>query len=401
MANKLIRRRELLSLAVGATGAAVFSACAGEVLGHSRVPLVVDRFTAPAGLLRVRWSRQLVSKLAFFSYKPQEFAAAAVSDDGKLVYIGSSEKRLYAFAANNGEVAWDRTMASPISSHPLFVKAGAIGPEPLLILGDDGGLVSALEARTGQQRWTYRAHGPVQTQPVLAGNLLYFTSNEGRIYAIDVRTGSWRWSYERATPDAFSVRGNSAPLPVPGTDRLYIGFPDGYLSCLNSENGEVLWNRQLSGENSRFADVDGTPVLLGETLLVSCYASGFFGLSPKDGTTKWRFDIEQAGPFTVDVQNERIYAVSATQGLFCLDGKGRKLWQQVMTQQGELATPTLWRRYLLISAAISGLHIADAETGELLQFFDPGQGASARAVAQGTEVYLLSNAGNFFALTAG
>jgi outer membrane protein assembly factor BamB len=210
LANNQIRRRELLGLVVGATGGAVFSACTGEIFGHSRVPLVVDRFTAPAGVVRVRWSRQLVTKLAFFSYKPQEFAAAAASDDGQLVYIGSSQKRLYAFRTNNGEVAWDRTMASSISSHPLFVKAGTIGPEALLILGDDSGLISALEARTGQQRWTYRAHGPVQTQPVLAGNLLYFTSNEGRVYAIDVRTGSWRWSYERATPDAFSVRTSMA-----------------------------------------------------------------------------------------------------------------------------------------------------------------------------------------------
>ena len=38
-------------------------------------------------------------------------------------------------------------------------------------------------------------------------------------------------------------------------------------------------------------------------------------------------------------------------------------------------------------------------SGNLLQFFDPGQGATARPMAQGQRVYILSNAGAFFALT--
>jgi outer membrane protein assembly factor BamB len=392
-----MRRRELLSLLGAAAGGATLSACAGPLSGRSRVPIVREQFIAPAGVLRVRWSRTLVPKIAFFSYKPQEFAAAAVSDSGKLVYIGSSQKTLYALRSGSGDVAWDHETPGSLSSQPLYLRPGLVGPEPMLIFGDDSGLLTALEAETGQPRWSYHARGPIQTQPVVEGAFLYAASNEGRIYALDVRTGSWRWSYERETPDAFSIRGQSGALPVPGTGRLYIGFPDGYLSCLHSETGEVIWNRQLSGDATRFVDVDGTPVMLGDTLLTTSYATGLFGLDPKDGSTRWRFEMEAAGPFSVDAHGERIYVVSATQGLFCLDKKGRKLWQQVMTDQGELSAPTLWGKYLLISAAVSGLHVVDAATGELLQFFDPGQGASARPVTHGKDAYLLSNAGVFFA----
>jgi outer membrane protein assembly factor BamB len=391
---------KLLGLGAAAAGASTWLPGCTSLSTRTRVPLQRERFTMPAGVLRIRWSRPLVNKIAFFSYKPQEFATAAVSADGRLVYIGSSQKRLFAFRSKDGEVAWECNLESAVASHPLYIRPGSVGPEALLVLGDDEGLVTALEADSGQKRWSYRARGPVQTLPVVAGNLLYVTSNEGRVYALDVRTGAWRWSYERETPDAFSIRGQSGVLPVPGSDRAFVGFPDGYIACLNGDTGEVMWTRQLSGEATRFTDVDGTPALLGDTLLTSCYASGFYGLDPKDGTTRWRFEIDTAGSFTVDRQNERIYVVSATQGLFCLDKKGRKLWQQVMTDQGELSAPTLWRGYLLVSAAVSGLHVADAATGELLQYFDPGQGASAQPVAHGSEVYLLSNAGSFFALTA-
>ena len=53
-----------------------------------------------------------------------------------------------------------------------------------------------------------------------------------------------------------------------------------------------------------------------------------------------------------------------------------------------------------MSAATDGLHILSKRTGELLQFFDPGQGATARAAALGDSVYILSNAGAFFALSS-
>lgn len=373
------------------------SACVGARSAREPVPVVRSEFAVARDILRMRWSKTFASRLAFFSYKPQEFATAEVSDDGGTVFIGSSKKTLFALAQRTGETRWQRTFDSSLSSRPLYLKAGVAGPQPLLIVGEDAGQVSALDANTGEPRWTYRARGPVQNQPVLAGGLLYISSNEGRIYALDVRTGAWRWQYEREATDTFSVRGQSAPLVV--KDRIFIGFPDGYLSSLNAETGEVLWNRPLAGEATRFVDADGAPGLIGDTLVVSCYASGLFGLDIKDGSMRWRYEIEAAGPLTVDAEHARIYVSLATQGLFCLDQKGRKLWQQVMQGQGELSKPTLWGPYLLVSAAQSGLHIADAESGELLQFFAPGQGATAAPMAKGRDVYLLSNAGDFFALT--
>jgi len=56
---------------------------------------------------------------------------------------------------------------------------------------------------------------------------------------------------------------------------------------------------------------------------------------------------------------------------------------------------------VLFNAVSSGLLIVDGKTGELVQAFNPGQGASARPSTSAHEVYLLSNAGVFFALTHG
>jgi outer membrane protein assembly factor BamB len=268
-----------------------------------------------------------------------------------------------------------------------------------VLVGDDDGVLSALSATTGAERWTYRARGPLHSQPVVHGGMVYVTSNEGRVYGLDVRTGKWVWQYEREISEGFAIRGSSGVLPV--GNRVYVGFPDGYLACLSGETGEVVWTRQLSGDATRFTDVDSTPVLVGDTLYISCYSGGVYALDVKDGSTRWRFELETAGPLVVDPTGERIFVVSASQGLYCLDNKGRKLWRQSFAQKGELSQPTVWGPYLLLSAAVDGLYILDQRSGELLQFFDPGQGATARPMAQGDRVYVLSNGGAFFALSRG
>ena len=365
--------------------------------GRGKVPLVSSQFVAPASVLRVAWQRTLQPTVPFFSYHPQEFATAAATADHQLVFIGSSEKTFYALRSRDGEVLWKRKLTGEVSSQPLVLAGGAVGPEAVVLVGDDDGVLSAIEAQTGAMRWTYRARGPIHTQPVLSGGLVYITSSEGRVYGLDVRTGKWVWQYEREIPEGFAIRGSSGVLPV--GNRVYVGFPDGYLACLNAETGEVVWTRQLSGEVSRFTDVDGTPAVVGETLYVTCYSGGVYALDVKDGSTRWRFELEAAGPLTVDASEERIYVASASQGLYCLDSKGRKLWQQSFARQGELSPPTLWGSYVLMSVAADGMYILNKKGGALLQFFGPGQGASARPLAHGGQVDILANAGAFFALT--
>ncbi len=74
------------------------------------VTMAQDTFVAPQAVLRVRWSRPLVLKTAFFAYNPQEFATAAVSPDGQTVFVGSSAKVLYALRYRDGEVLWQHQL---------------------------------------------------------------------------------------------------------------------------------------------------------------------------------------------------------------------------------------------------------------------------------------------------
>jgi outer membrane protein assembly factor BamB len=358
------------------------SGCGGGALpGVTR-----DAFVAPVDVLQVRWRRHLVDE-PLLEYKPQEFASAA--SDGTRVFIGSSAKVLWALSARDGSILWSHPLGGTISGRPLYCDETG-----MVYVGADDGSLTAFDAASGEQRWVYMAHGPIASQPVFSGDSLYVTSGENRVYAIEARTGKWRWQYDRESPDSFTIRGYPSPLVI--GNRVYVGFSDGYLACLSAATGDVSWARSLAGDATRFMDVDSTPLFYRDTLYVSAYATGVYALDPKDGSTKWRFDVE--GATTVRARGARLYFTATKRGLHALDLGGRLLWRQSLAEGGELSAPTLLGRYLLVSSAHGGTYVADARSGHLYQYFSPGHGVTSEPTTDGRQVYVLSNAGYFYAL---
>jgi outer membrane protein assembly factor BamB len=372
-------KRALLAvvLAMAAAG------CVSEPV-HTPLP----QGPAAESVLSVVWRMRLTSP-DILEYKPQEFAAAAT--DGTRVFIGSRGGRFYALRVSDGARLWEKKIDAGVSARPLYLDA-----EKLVYVGGDDGAMYALDPVTGKQRWVYHTKGPIQGVPVFDDGALYFTNGENRVYCLDAHDGTWRWQYDREAPESFTIHGFAAPLVYGG--RVYCGFADGYLATLNAKTGDVIWARSLAGEATRFVDVDSTPVIVDGVLYVTSYSGGVYALEPADGAVKWRFEAEGAG--TVRVADGRIFFGAAKGGLHCLDDKGRLVWRQALAAQGGLSTPLLvGDRLLLVSASEGGTYVVDRRRGKLLQFFGPGDGVTAEPVSDGKHVYVLTNAGFFYAFT--
>ncbi len=348
-----------------------------------------QKFAAPIEVLQVRWQRHLTEE-PLIEYKPQEFAAAVTSDDGRVVFVGSSAASVYAFDARDGHILWRRPVEGGVGGQPRYVES-----EHAIYVGTQGGLLYALDAATGQIRWSYRVKGPVESQPTWSDGIVYFTSGENRIYALDSHKGVWKWQYDRESPEGLStIRGYGAPLVVNG--RAYVGFSDGYLACLAAGTGDVLWARPFGGEATRFVDVDSTPLYYRDTLYISSFTGGVYALDPKDGSVKWHYEVEGAG--SVRAVGGRLYFSAARWGLHCLDTEGHVLWKQALSEAGELSVPLLVHGYVLVSAAGGGTYVANAISGRLYQYFAPGHGVTSPPATDGRQVYVLSNGGYFYAL---
>ncbi|MFC1562722.1 PQQ-binding-like beta-propeller repeat protein [candidate division KSB1 bacterium] len=80
-------------------------------------------------------------------------------------------------------------------------------------------------------------------EPVVAGDILYFgSSTDCMVYALDVGTGGELWSFFTDSPVRFA--------PAVWKDRIFFVSDDGYLYCLSSDKGELLWKKCGGADNS-------------------------------------------------------------------------------------------------------------------------------------------------------
>ncbi len=180
--------------------------------------------------------------------------------------------------------------------------------------------------------------------------------------------------------------------------RIYVGFSDGFLACLDARNGDIVWVRSLGGDGHHYVDVDSTPTLHAGSLFVSSASGGVYALDPKDGSVRWRYEVEGAG--TIRARGDRVYFSAGKEGLHCLDLGGHVVWHQAMAQAGELSTPLLLGRWVVVSAADMGTYVADASTRSPRAIpLLPGHGISAKPTTDGRHVFVVSNNGFVYALT--
>ncbi len=350
-------------------------------------------------VLSLRWKFQTADRIR--ELKPQEFAAPAVDRD--TAYIGTATGTFYALRLSDGHVRWHKDLGA--------VSAQATVAWPNLYIGTNDGQILCLEAATGtpcgglgaKTSWPYLSRGPIEQPPVAVGDTVVFANEADTVAAVDARTGKFRWQYKSETPDEYTLRGH-AGLTVDG-DLIYTGFSNGTMVALRASTGSVAWLTSLKGDADRFFDVDATPVVVGSTVYATSSSGGVYALDKATGLVRWHvplFEGNSSGQPPGNVggivsDGQRLFVAAADQGIYALDLDGNVLWRQGTRGGGEPAAPLISGDYLMYTLTDGGLFVADKRTGEVHQYFDPGDGVSATpSVTLDDGLIVLTNRGNVY-----
>jgi len=119
--------------------------------------------------------------------------------------------------------------------------------------------VTALDTDTGAERWRFYADGPVRMAPAAWEGKVYFSSDDGFLYCLDIENGKAIWK-RRASPSARKVIGNGRLIsvwparggPVVHGGHVYFAagvwpFEGIFVYALDAETGEVLWMNDRCG----------------------------------------------------------------------------------------------------------------------------------------------------------
>ena len=302
---------------------------------------------------------------------------------GDRLYAADLEQ-IRALNVADGESVWAFPKDVKDDGRGVFSVTPAVDEERVVVasqippsgfLGRPRNIVWALELDTGREFWRFDgAAGQYVEGGALGGGLFVIGNSDGNVYALDAESGDLRWTFETGH------RVWATPLIV--SDTVYIGSMDRHLYALDLSNGNVRWDFHAGGA---FA---GTPALWNGTLYIGAFDDKLYAIDADTGTERWNFTGENwfwGGPVVYD---GIIYAADASGNVYALDDTGEQIWRKQIDSpvRGGLAL-TEDGSNLFVGSEDGALHALDTADGfELWVVENEGQMLS-RPVVDGSVVY--------------
>ncbi len=404
-----------MRLLLGLGAGLALAAC--SIVGPGANPELPLWTKRPNSSLTVVYTRPLVVP-ARRTGEPYERGRAEIDVRGHRVFVGSSDRGLYALRAEDGSHLWRFETLGFVQCQPLYDP----DTNSVYFGSNDGGLYR-VDAHDGTLRWRFMTNAEVARRPVLQNGILYVTNANDTLLALDPETGHLLWHQHRSPAMGMEVAGYAGPLVF--RDKVYTGFSDGTVLAFDAKTGAERWQpvdlsaeaEQVLGELPQQLDVDTTPVAdqidAGAVVYVASYAGGVYALDAEAGTQVWSnngvFGVselflwsEPAKP-AVEGQAEFparkiLIASSGTSGLWGLDPEtGKELWRRKLPQGG-ISAPVPYQGALLVSASQLGVFLVSPLGGELIDGIHIGQGVSMTPAVYQNRAFVLTNGGRFLAL---
>ena len=328
------------------------------------------------------------------------------------VFVGSSDRGLYALRANDLSTIWRFRTAGVVQGEPLYDEA-----EDVVYFGSNDGALYKVRALDGALIWRFNTNSEVARRPLRACALLYVVNANDTLMAIEPATGKLRWAYHRAPALGLEMAGYAGPAVDNGI--AYAAFSDGRVSAFEAVAGTERWSvdlaaeaEQSSGELPRQLDVDATPITAristGPVVFVASYPAGVFALDAQSGARLWS-NVQATGANDITLWEEPAHAPrdggplvpprrllivsSASTGLWALDVEtGEEKWRRPLPEGGISAVVPA-AGALLVATSRYGLFLTSPLDGAVIDGVETGTGFASTPAAFGRRAFALTNQG--------
>jgi outer membrane protein assembly factor BamB len=270
-------------------------------------------------------------------------AANAWMDDQR-VYVGLRIRGLRAVSRATGEQVW---AGSVDITHPPL----AIDDQLVIALPDE---LRALDPLTGTTRWARRL--PKQLGAPLAGSggRVFAADHAGNLVALRAADGEATWRH------SFGAVCSRQPI-VAAANLLVIALADRRVIALDTETGQIRWERSLPGTVSALAAAR-------DRVLVGSTDNFLYALDPESGDERWRWrtggDVVGAA-----AAGERVYFVSLDNVLRAVNrGNGNQLWKAAVPTRPS-APPIAFDDVVVLSGVAPRVDAYNGRTGAPLGTF--------------------------------
>ncbi len=271
--------------------------------------------------LSVAWRTSIGSG----SGRSGRIAATPVVADGR-VFMMDAGTRLSAVDASTGSQIWT------FDVEPEKESAGGSGggvtyDRGRLYVSTGYAQVIAVEAESGKEVWRQTLTAPLRAGPTVGAGRVFAVTVDNQIHALDAATGRRQWAHSGIAETAGIFGGASPALEG---NIVIAAFSSGEIFALRTDNGRMLWSDSLAGALradpvSSLADIRGLPVIDRGQVFAASNAGRIVAIDLRSGGRIW--DQNFGSLSTPWVAGDFIYLVTVDGELACLTRRdGRVRW---------------------------------------------------------------------------
>lgn len=261
-----------------------------------------------------------------------------------VLLIAGTNRLIAAYDAASGNRFWEQRLNASVSGGILWRNDTLwVATESL------SGEVSARRLGKGEEYWE-RDVGPTRVPPLLVGRTLYLATDAGVLTALDAETGERRWRTR--------IPGRAAGTPVPYGDRIVaIGARD-TVYVVEPVEGRIEDRIALP------AGVSAMPALAGDLLLVPLHGGALAAVDLDLGEVVWQTSLGSpilASP--VVTRDGTVYALTTFGEVWRVHPGERRAARIAALGGAARGSLTLVRNGLLVGRLDGTLFLVDREGG--------------------------------------
>ena len=119
------------------------------------------------------------------------------------------------------------------------VKSSPVISEGRVFIGSSDKNVYALDLQTGNRLWSYKTGDSVEAAPCVLDGRVFVGSGDNWLYALDAGTGELKWKYE--TEGQILGAANWTRSPDGQATWILVGSYDNKLHCVDASSGKRVW----------------------------------------------------------------------------------------------------------------------------------------------------------------
>ena len=311
--------------------------------------------------------------------------------------------------STSGAVVWSRDLTPPNDNSSDGSGGGMAYSDGKLYVSSGFGLLTALDANTGQEVWQQNLRTTGTGSPTIFGDLVYLVSGDEVGWAIDAANGRIRWQIA-GTPNANNVLG--APAPAVSDKYVVFAFGSGEVQGAFRKGGLRRWNAQVRGSRAGFSsgsvsDITSDPVIDGRRVYVGSHSGRTVALDLENGERIWTAPDGPLNP--VWPAGDSIFMISDRNELLRLSARdGSRLWGKALPlftnakprKQNEIYAhhgPNVAGGRLIVVSNDGQMRTYNPQNGQLLSELPMPGGATTNPVVAGNTLYIVSTNGQLMA----